>query len=99
MVVHLVGEAGGPGLIETVELVEIDGITIGHEHAMETDGQPPLAETRDLLDIAQQKSASGNQHMLSVLAIHGVGDHDFHRPGEIADQPVEQRGIENRAFK
>jgi len=44
MVVDLVFEASGSGLIETVELVEIDGVAIRHQQPMEGDGEALLAK-------------------------------------------------------
>ena len=61
VVVDLVLEAGGSGLIETVELVEIDGVAIRHEQPMEGDGEALLAEAGDLLHIAQDERAFRDQ--------------------------------------
>src|SRR4029077_5791010 len=44
VVVDLVFEGGSAFLVESFELVKVDGISIGHDEAMEDDGKPRLAE-------------------------------------------------------
>ena len=57
VVVDLIFQAGLADLIETVKLVEIDRIAIGHQHSMEGDGKALLAESGDLLRFAQNERA------------------------------------------
>ena len=54
VIVDLIPQAGVADLVEPFELIEADGIPIGHEHAMEHDGQTGLAEGIDLLGFAEQ---------------------------------------------
>jgi hypothetical protein len=54
VVVDLVPQAGVADLVESLELVEADGIPVGHEHAMEDDGQACLAEGVHLLGFTEQ---------------------------------------------
>ena len=94
VIVHLVLEAGGPRLIETVELVEVDGVAIRHQQAMKGDGEALLAEAGNLLRIAEDECALGDQHVLAVLAVDRIGDHDFDRSGKFAVEPVNQHSVD-----
>ena len=80
MVVDLVLHAGLADLVETVKLVEIDGVAIRHQHAVEGDGKALLAEAGDLLRIAEDERAFRDQNMLAVLAVDGIRDHHFDWP-------------------
>ena len=73
VVIDLVPQAGVADLVEPLELVEADGIAVGHEHAMEHDGQTRLAEGVDFLgfpeklsNLRESASAGGrsNRHRL-----------------------------------
>ena len=95
VVVDLIFQAGLAHLIETVELVEIDGVPIRHQHPVEGDGEALLSEAGDLLRIAKNERAFRDKHMLAVLAVNGIGDHDLDRPGELAVEPIDQRGVDS----
>ena len=54
VVVDLIPQPGVADLVESLELIEADGISVGHEHAMEHDGQTCLAEGVHLFRFSQQ---------------------------------------------
>src|SRR5271156_5028513 len=54
MVVDLIPQASVADLVESLELIEADGISVGHEHPMENDGQTCLAEGVHLFRFTQQ---------------------------------------------
>ena len=99
MVVDLIFQTGFAHLIETVELVEIDGIPIRHQHPVEDDGKALLAEAGDFLRIAQNESALRDKHMLAVLAVDRIGHHDFDRPGKLAIETVHQGCVDGRTLE
>ena len=69
VVVDLIPQPRIADLIEPLELIEADGIAIGHEQAMEHDGQTCLAEGVHLLGFTEQFGACGNQQVLAVVRI------------------------------
>jgi hypothetical protein len=99
VIVDLILEAGGSGLIETVELVEIDGVSIGHQQAMEGDGEAFLAETTHLLRLTQNERAFRDEKMLSVLAVDRIRDHHLQRPGKLPVQTIDQNRVNGRALE
>ncbi len=70
VVVDLVPQAGVADLVEPLELVEADGISVRHEQAMEHDGETCLAEGVHLLGFAEQLRACRNEQVLAVVGIH-----------------------------
>src|SRR5260370_18296914 len=70
VVVDLVSETGVADLVEPLELIEADGIPVGHEHAMEHDGQTCLPKGVNLLGFAQQLRACRYQHVLAAVGIN-----------------------------
>src|ERR1700687_829858 len=48
MVVDLIAETRIASLIEPYELVEVDGVAVGHKHPVEDNGKPHLAKGFDL---------------------------------------------------
>ena len=75
VVVDLVFQPFLADLVETVKLVEIDGVTVGHNQAVKYDGHPPLlAEARrsDLLCFAQHDRSFGDDDVLMVVRIQGI---------------------------
>jgi len=59
VVVDLVPEPGVADLVEPLELVEGDGISVGHEDAVERDGQTCLAKRFHLLRFTEQLRSCG----------------------------------------
>ena len=59
MVIDLVPQPGVAGLVEPLELVEADGIAVGHEQPMEHNGQTRLAERVDLLRFTESFDPRG----------------------------------------
>jgi len=49
MVIHLVAKSCFSDLIQTLELVEADGITVRHDEPVKENGQALLAERFDFL--------------------------------------------------
>src|ERR1700733_1923248 len=99
VVVDLVLQAGIPDLIETVELVEIDGVAIRHEQPMEGHGKTFLAQTSNLLDVTEDERALGDQEVLPIMAVHRVSDHDLQRPSELTIETICEYGVDGRALE
>src|SRR5713101_7504382 len=75
VVVDLVFQSFFADLVEAVELVEIDGVTIGHNQAVKCDSHPSLlAEARrsNLLRFAQRHRSFGDDDVLTVVRIQGI---------------------------
>src|SRR5271157_2494275 len=70
VVVDLIAEAGVADLIEPLKPVEADGISIGHEDAVEGHGQTCLAKSIDLLGFAEQLGSRGDQEVLAVVRVN-----------------------------
>ncbi len=88
-------------LVEAVELVEIDGVAIGHNQAVKCNGHAPLlAEARrsNLLGFAQNHRSLGDDDVLMIMRIQGIRDKDFDWPYGVSVQAIHQNGVENRAF-
>ena len=75
MIVDLVFQPFLSDLIETLELVEIDGVTIRHNQAVKNHGHPALlAEARrsNLLRLAQNNRSLRNDHVLMIVGIQRI---------------------------
>jgi hypothetical protein len=75
VVVHLVLQPFLSDLVEAVELVEIDGVTVRHNQAVKNDGHSPLlAEARrsNLLRFAQDNCSLGDDDVLVVMRIQRI---------------------------
>ena len=57
VVVDLIAQSGVADLVEPLELIEADGVSVRHEQAMKDDGQTCLAEGVHLLGFAEQASS------------------------------------------
>ena len=82
VVVDFVLEPLLSNLVESVELVEIDGVTVRHNQPMEHDGHAPLlTETRcaNLPALAQYNRSIGDDDVLVVVGIQRIGHKDFDR--------------------
>ena len=99
VVVDLILEAGRARLIETMKLIEVDTIAIGHEQAVKDHGEPALSKTIDGFDLAEHKTTLRNEDVLSIVGIDGVRNHDLHRTGEVPIQAVDQGGFDYGSFK
>jgi hypothetical protein len=99
VVVDLAFDAGLTGLIEAFELVEIDGVFVRHEHTVEGESNALLAEARHLLCVPEDEGSFGDEHMLTVLAVDGIGDHHLEAPGKLSIQAVHQNGVDGRTLE
>src|ERR1019366_7749375 len=75
VVVHLVLQSFLSDLVEAVELVEIDGVTIRHNQAVENDSDSPLladARRSNLLRFPQDNCSLGDDDVLVVMGIQRV---------------------------
>src|ERR1700694_5788955 len=99
VVVDLIPQAGIAYLVEPLELIQADGITIRHDEAGEGDGKPRLGERIDLLHLTQNLRSSGNQKMLAVVGVNVVCEKAFDGTGELPVEPVDEDGFEYGAFE
>ena len=101
VVVDLVLQPFFADLIETVKLIEIDRVSIGHDHAMEYDGDPALlaeATCPDLARLTEHDRSIGNEHMLAIVRIDGARNQDLHRTRCITIEPIHQNRVHRQAF-
>ena len=73
MIVDLVFQPFLSDLIETLKLIEIDGVTIRHKQAVKNDGHPPLlaeACRSNLLCFAQNNRSIGNDDVLMICLLY-----------------------------
>ncbi len=66
MLIDPVPQARVSDRIEPHELIERIGVTVGQHEAMETDGEPCLAERLHRLGRAQDARTGRNQEVLSI---------------------------------
>src|SRR5580700_4014671 len=101
VVVYLILHPFLSDLIETLELVEVDGVAVRHNQAVKHDGHPALlakARRSDLLSLAQHDRPFGNDDVLMIVRIQRVGDKGFNRTCSISIQPIHKNGVENRSL-
>ena len=73
MIVDLVAETGVTDLVETLELVEADGLTVGHEKAMEENRKPGLPGVLNLTGFPEHSRSRGNEQVLAVVGVNVRG--------------------------
>src|SRR5882757_6202680 len=83
VVVDLIPQAGITYLVEPLELIQADRITIRHDEAVEGDSKPRLAERIDLLRLTENLRSSGNQKMLAVVGVNVGCEKAFDGTGEL----------------
>jgi hypothetical protein len=75
VVVDLIFQSFLSDLIQTLELVEIDGVAVWHDQAVKNDGHAALlaeAGGSNLLCFAQNNRSLGDDHVLVVVRIQRV---------------------------
>src|SRR5262249_31270185 len=77
VVVHLITQPGVADLIEALELVETDGISVGHDQTVKGHGKSRLAECFHSSCLAEDLAASRNQHALAVVGIDVIRQQTF----------------------
>ncbi len=66
---------------------------------MEGESKALLAEARHLLGVAENEGPLGDDYMLTVFAVDGIGDHDLEVSCELTVEPVYQNGIDRGPLK
>lgn len=97
MVVDLVLQSFGSGLIESLELVEINRVAIRHDHSVKHNGHAallPKSCRSDLSGFAEHDGAFRDQHVLAVVRVDRVGNEHFHRSRRVAIEPIHQNCIQ-----
>src|SRR6266478_6825722 len=89
VLVDLIPQAGITYLVEPLELIQADGITVRHDEAMKHDGKPRLAERIDLLRLTQNLRSGGNQKMLAVVGVNVGSEKAFDGTRELPVEPVD----------
>ena len=79
MVVDLVAKTGVTDLVHPFELIETDGIPIGHDEPMKRDGESRLTEGVHALRFSQDLCAGRNQNVLAVVRVEVVGNEALDR--------------------
>ena len=99
VVVDLISKTGIADLVEPFESVETDGITVGHERAVEHDSQTRLAKRVHLPGFAKKFRARRNQQVLAVVGVNVGGKQALDGSGKAAVETVDEHGFENGSFK
>ena len=90
--------AQGANGIEAVELIEIHGITIRHNHAVESDEEAFLVDASHGSNVAQQPRAFRDQQMRSAVRINIGCHHRDNRPDSCSREPVHEDRFDDRVF-
>src|SRR5258708_39413611 len=99
MVVNPVAKSRLAGLIQTLELVEADGVTVRHDEPVKENGQTLLAERFDFLGFSEHFRASRNKDLLTVVRIDVRRHKTIDRPGKRSIQAVDEQCFKDRAFE
>src|SRR6266705_2677154 len=99
VMVDLIPKTGFPDLVQALELVQVQGITIRHYQAMEEDCQAFLAEHGDALYFAQHPGSLGNQQLLSVVRVHVGRQHAIDRTRKRTVQAIGQNGLKHSSLE
>src|SRR6266850_2785011 len=99
VMIHLITQAGFPDLIQALELIKIDGITVRHDEAVEENREAFLPKTFDLANFSERSTPLRNQKVLTVTGIKVGGDHAVDGAGKTAVQPVGQNGFQHRTLE
>ena len=67
MVVDLVAKAGVTDLVEALELIEADRVTIRHDEPVEDNGETGLTGVINLPRLPEEFRSSGDQKVLAVM--------------------------------
>src|ERR1700678_228587 len=101
VIIDLILKAFLSDLIEAVELVEIDGVTVRHNQTVEGDGHASLlAEARrsNFLRFAEHHGSFGDNDVLAVMRIQGIGNKDLDRSNSVSVKSIHKHRIEHRTF-
>ncbi len=99
MVVHFVSESCFTDLIQPLELVEADGVTVRHYEPVEENSEPLLAERLNLLRFSQHFRASGDKDLLAVVRVDVRRHQTIDWPRKRAVQAVDEQGFKDRALE
>ena len=67
MVVDLVAKAGVTDLVEALELIEADRVTIRHDEPVEDNGETGLTGVINLPGLPEEFRPSGDENVLAVM--------------------------------
>ena len=93
--IYKVTESTLAGLVEACKFIEIQGVTIGHDAAMEGDKEALLVGGVDGRDCAEAACALGDKENLVVVRIDVGGEHSVDGAGEGAIDAVREDGFED----
>ena len=93
VVIDLVPQTGVADLVESLELIEADGIAVGHQDAMEDDRETRLAEGVDFLGFTKQLRACGNEQMLAVVRVNVRREQALDGAGKAPIEAIDQNGF------
>src|SRR5215467_4259500 len=99
VMVHLIAKTGFANLVQALELVQAQRITIRHYQAVEEDCQAFLAEDADALYFPQYFASLGNQQVLPVVRVHVDRQHAIDRTGKRAVQAIGQDSLEHHSLE
>src|SRR4029077_19965418 len=99
VLVHLIAEARIADLVQAHELIEAVGTSVWEHKPTEGNSKPRFAERLDWLRFSQHARTSGNDDVLTVVRVHGVGDETIDRGGHTAVESVRQHGVNHGSLQ
>src|SRR5712692_8088499 len=99
MVVNPVAKSRFSDLIQTLELVEADGVTVRHDEPVKENGQALLAEGFDFLGFSEHFRTSRDKDLLTVVRVDVRRHQTIDRPCKRSIQAVDEQRFKDRSFK
>src|SRR5580704_15394548 len=101
MVVYFVLQSHLAGLVEAFELVEVDRISIRHQHAMKDHCHTtllPKAGGTDFSGLPQNDRTLGDEHVLHVMGVDRIRHQYFDGPDSVTIESIHEDAIDGGAF-
>ena len=95
----MIAKSGFTDLAETFKLIEAHGVSVGHDEAVERDGEALLAEGVVAFDLAEHPRTLRDQKMLIVVGIDVGGDESVHGPVKAAFQAIGEDCFDDGSLK
>src|SRR5437868_3390392 len=99
MLIDLIAETGVADRVERWRVIQATGAAIGHQQAMERDGQPRLTERLHQLRVSEDAGPGRNDDLLPAVRVHRVGHQTVDGPGTPPVEPIREYGVDDGPFQ
>src|SRR5260370_17106274 len=99
MVVTPVAQSRLGDLIQTLELVEADGVTVRHDETVKENGQTLLTKRFDFLGFSEDLRPGRDKDLLAVVRVDVRRNQTIARPGKRPIQPGVEQCFKTRPFE